>query len=222
MPISYERRRRKTLAIHVNPPPSAIEVRIPLKCSWANVDRFVELKMPWILEALGKLAQRSQAGLSYLDGSSVPFMGKQRTIRVYAGRSKVSLSGDFLMVRSMYGDVPAETKKLLEKFYRQQCLPIFQARLTHCTEQFPLALKPAGLKVRKMSARWGSCSGKGEICLNTLLLRYDLETIDFVINHELCHLKHFNHSQAFYHLMDQVMPNWREIEARMNTSHYSM
>jgi predicted metal-dependent hydrolase len=63
-----------------------------------------------------------------------------------------------------------------------------------------------------MKSRWGSCSSEGEVCFNLLLMQAGLPQIDFVIAHELCHIRHFAHNASFYALLEEVMPDWKERE----------
>jgi predicted metal-dependent hydrolase len=73
------------------------------------------------------------------------------------------------------------------------------------------------MQVRRMRKRWGSCTPQGRIILNLDLIRAPRLCVDYVILHELCHLKHPHHGKAFYRLLDRVMPDWREIKARLRT-----
>jgi len=66
-----------------------------------------------------------------------------------------------------------------------------------------------------MKKRWGSCSKQKGIILNTELVKAPSHTIDYVVMHELCHLKHYNHGKAFYRLLNSVMPDWRERKKRL-------
>ncbi|MNI90038.1 WLM domain protein [compost metagenome] len=67
-----------------------------------------------------------------------------------------------------------------------------------------------------MQTQWGSCSPKGRITLNPHLVKTPRECIDYVILHELCHIAEHNHSERFYRLLTQVMPNWEKVKARLD------
>ena len=71
------------------------------------------------------------------------------------------------------------------------------------------------LQIRSLKKRWGSLTPQRKIILNQDLIRADLSCIDYVITHELCHLKHFNHSKKFYDFLSQVMPDWESHKQRL-------
>ena len=78
-----------------------------------------------------------------------------------------------------------------------------------------LGVKPARVQVRTMYRKWGSCSSKGTICLNSGLCSVDYELAEYVVVHELVHLIHFNHGRDFKALMTRTLPDWREREAAL-------
>ena len=73
-----------------------------------------------------------------------------------------------------------------------------------------MGLAPAGIKITSARTRFGSCSGKNSICFSWRLMQYPPEAIDYVVVHELAHIRHHDHSPAFYALIERYMPDWRE------------
>ena len=73
-----------------------------------------------------------------------------------------------------------------------------------------MELVPAGIKITSARTRFGSCSGKNSICFSWRLMQYPREAIDYVVVHELAHIRHHDHSPAFYALIERYMPDWRE------------
>jgi predicted metal-dependent hydrolase len=69
-----------------------------------------------------------------------------------------------------------------------------------------------------MKSRWGSCTAKGVITLNLRLIQVERSLIQYVVVHELCHLREHNHSRAYYRLLDQALPGWRERKQRLNAA----
>ena len=72
-----------------------------------------------------------------------------------------------------------------------------------------MELVPAGIKITSARTRFGSCSSKNSICFSWRLMLYPPEAIDYVIVHELAHIRHHDHSPAFYALIEQYLPDWK-------------
>ena len=74
-------------------------------------------------------------------------------------------------------------------------------------------VKPTGLKITSAKKRFGSCNGKNSICFSLYLMQYPQAAIDYVVVHELCHIRHHDHSPAFYREVEAYLPDWRECRA---------
>lgn len=99
-----------------------------------------------------------------------------------------------------------EAKRLIEELFEKNKL-LF---LEH-------GIKKPEFKYRKMTSRWGSCNYfKSRITINTELIKYPLEFLEYVLMHEVCHLIHNNHSQNFYELFSNLLPNWKEYKKELN------
>ena len=73
-----------------------------------------------------------------------------------------------------------------------------------------MGLKPASIKITSAEKRFGSCSGKNSLCFSWRLMAYPTEAVEYVVVHELAHIKHHNHSSAFYSLIEKYMPDYKE------------
>ena len=214
--LTIVRQRRKTLAIHVFPGNRPIELRAPLKCPWYEIETFLTSRQDWIIRSLDELAEEpNEPEVLYRPGELHFYLGETYPLALSKGRAKVALVDGKLLVSCAAPGDPAVVRKQIEKFYRQNSLAVFTKRMDVCLRRFPLEVTPSGLRVRKMRSRWGSCSANGWLCFNTLLVQKPVSVIDFVITHELCHLVHFGHNRPFYKLMDEAMPDWRNVEKQL-------
>ncbi len=93
---------------------------------------------------------------------------------------------------------------------------MFAARLDRIASELRWVRQLPPLRLRAMRVQWGSCSPGGRLTLNPHLVRAPRECIDYVLLHELCHLKEHNHSARFYRLLDAHMPSWRAVKARLD------
>lgn len=95
-----------------------------------------------------------------------------------------------------------------EDVLRLRAKEILPGRVRHFSER--LGVFPRGITVTGALTRYGSCSAKGRICFSCFLMRSPPDAVDYVVVHELCHLRHMNHGAAFYQMVASVMPDWRE------------
>jgi predicted metal-dependent hydrolase len=109
-------------------------------------------------------------------------------------------------------------KNLVDDWYKNKAIEIFNSRLEECIK---IGAK-AGINyknkitLRSMKTRWGSCSSEPKITLNPKLISLSKDFIDYVIIHELCHIKEHNHSQAFYKLLKFLLPDWEQRKEKLN------
>lgn len=219
--VVIKRSRRKTLAIHVLRS-LQVEIRAPLHCAWRDIDMFLQTRLDWIVNALDTMAGQPPIRVAqYTEGECHDYLGVGHELLLVRGNpQQVIIGPGQLLVRCPAPADALQVERCLARFWRQRALQVFETRLLDGYRRFAditLPGKTLGkLTVRKMSARWGSCSRSGDICLNSALVQKPPAAINMVIAHELCHLYHFSHSAAFYKLLDTVMPDWRDHEALLN------
>ena len=118
------------------------------------------------------------------------------------------------------GRIVLETKdkkskqQVLEKWYLERAEKVFNERYKIMIKKFNYDFTPA-LSIRKMQKRWGSSLSKKKVLLNPELIKASKECIDYVITHELCHMKHQNHSKAYYKFLASKCHNWKEIKEQL-------
>lgn len=100
-----------------------------------------------------------------------------------------------------------------ESLLRKKAQEILPEKIKHYSEL--LGVHPVGFKVTGARRRLGSCSSKDRLCFSFYIMRRSDEEIDYVVVHELCHLKHFDHSQEFYDEIEAVLPNYKELEKKL-------
>lgn len=217
--VKIVRRRRKTMAIHVEKDVMT-ELRVPTNCSWHEIDSFLRSRALWIFEAEDQMAKTCRRPADdYRQGGSIRYLGQRYHLKLATSRySLVDLADGEIYVSCSVPNDPSRVEKRIIEWYRAEAEGLFAERVQHLAARFPVPRLPGGISIRKMKSRWGSCSSRGDICLNLLLMREPLSQIDFVIAHELCHLHHFSHNKAFYALLDEVMPDWRDRERALINS----
>ena len=166
MEYTLIRSRRKTLAIEITREAKLV-VRAPLRCSKAQIERFLTEKQGWIESHLAKMEARNRA-------HPEPTAEEEAALRQQAKRV---------------------LPQLVEKWAAV------------------MAVEPAGITSTGARTRFGSCSPKNRLCFSWRLMQYPEEAVDYVVVHELAHIRHHNHSPAFYGLVEQYMPDYRRRRA---------
>ena len=107
-------------------------------------------------------------------------------------------------------------RSLVQGWYRERAGAWLGDRVVELAGRLPWVRRVPTVAIRQMKSRWGSCSPAGRLTLNPVLIRAPREAVDYVIIHELCHLRHHNHSRAFYTLLGRYVSEWEGIKRRLD------
>ena len=218
-PYGVEFSRRKTLQISVHPD-GRVTVKAPLVLDRAAVYRAVEEKGEWIRKKLEHFrsipapAPRPPLG----QGSPVPFLGELYPLDIREGkRQNAVIESGALRVTLRKGAEPeASLPELLKRWYSARAAEEFPLAMKRCLPRCSSFLKEEPpLRIRTMRSRWGSCTGKGVVTLNTLLVKASPACIDYVVLHELCHTVHHDHGRGFYALLESILPGWKDLRKEL-------
>lgn len=211
-------RDRKRLAIHVYPDKS-VEVVAPKGKSIDDILQRVRKRASWILRQQAHFERFHPLPTArlYVSGETHLYLGRQYRLKVRKRQAEsVKLVGRYLHVFTSDPCSTDRTRRLLESWYRVHAVAMFHRRLGISLERVRnLRIEEPEIIVRRMKTRWGSCTQGGNLVLNTELVKAPLNCIDYVIMHELCHLKIRIHSPAFYRLMTRCMPDWERRKERL-------
>jgi predicted metal-dependent hydrolase len=208
-----KRRQRRTLAISVDPDGS-VEVIAPIDAPLGKVLEKVRKRASWIRRQQRFFIQFQPRtpDRQYVGGETHLYLGRQYKLKIVQHiQQRVKLYRGQLTVQSLRPRNADVTRELVEQWYRDRAREKFRERLALCQLRFPNPAEfvPASLTVMQLRQRWGSMTPRRKLILNRLLIRASVEAIDYVITHELCHMRYSNHGQAFFQLLDSVMPDWQ-------------
>jgi predicted metal-dependent hydrolase len=203
--VSILRTKRKhSVSIQVNS--EGVKVLAPRFVSLKVIKEVVIEKSPWIEKKLNDRPKKHQ----YKEGERVFILGQPHVLSLFLGRGKSVIEGDKLVL--MCSDFSQEkVKNALEKFLKIKAQEYLTARCEQLAKK-TIDMVPFSIKVKSYRARWGSCSQKGEISFNWKLICQPISICDYVIIHELCHLIHFNHSKAFWQLVETHYPLYKKAK----------
>lgn len=211
---------RKTLALHVYPDGSVV-VDAPLGTELPSVEAKVRRRSGWILRQqrqFQEYASPISVPRRYVSGETYRYLGRQYRLKLIEDNVEhVRLSRGYLTVSVRNPSEKKHVGELINAWYRSHARRVFVERLFQCYPRVePLGIVYPQLAIRDMKARWGSCSAAGRITLNVRLIQVSKDLIDYVLLHELCHLKEHNHSASFYGLLDRILPDWQVRRERLN------
>lgn len=216
--LDIVRSSRRTVALYVKPGGTLL-VRAPWYVPVYVLMQFVRHKTAWIERQMERLKDVKPVGDHPLidDGSVIPFLGRQLTVKVSVGaRNTARLVDNVLHITAAGERSPLKITAVAERWYQNQAKALFAARASVLAALHAALLPaPGTVSVRRMKRRWGTCHSNGAIWLNSELVKKDPELVDYVIIHELCHLVHHNHSKEYYALLGSIIPNFRELRKRL-------
>ena len=169
-------------------------VRFPKRVPLSTVNRFVEEHREWLVTQYLRAQEECKAFLhQFAEGEAFYFLGNSYPLKIRRGgtgkRIRVERLPDCFLIQGT--DLTKEMiKKALENWY------IHNARI----------------RIKNQKSRWGSCSAKGNLNFNWKIIMAPEEVLDYLVVHELCHLKYMNHSKEFWSLVASILPNYREQE----------
>lgn len=209
----------KNIKIHVHPNGS-IEVESPPGRSAHDVTKAIYKRAGWIAKRLDEIVtiRKNVLPREYVSGETHFYLGKRYQLKVLETTdrsSSVKLKGNLIHISLPIADRTA-VKRRLNEWYKQRARDYFDKRLKLVSSSIPWVENTPPIKLHKMQKQWGSCSPHGALHLNPWLVRAPRYCVDYVIIHELCHLKEHNHSKRFYSLLDQQLPNWRHVKVQLD------
>lgn len=211
------RQNRKTLSLTVEPCLDII-LKVPEDTDDEQIERFLRKKWMWLNKQLSffEKYRRKYYQKEYVTGESFYYLGRQYKLVVINGdKNSVALSKGKLTITTGKDTTDGKhNRTLLERWYKQRRHVVFAERYAEVLKHFDYKLIPE-LTVRVMTRRWGSYIKGERIILNPLLIQAPKEAIDYVITHELCHMKYKNHDAKFYLLLETKSPSWHKTKEKL-------
>ncbi|MDI6750298.1 MAG: SprT family zinc-dependent metalloprotease [Rhodocyclaceae bacterium] len=220
--IRYEVRflpTRRTLGIEVHPDQRVV-IRAPVGCTEDVIADRVRKRASWISRQIADFRRYSPRTpqRQYVSGETHLYLGRQYRLKVGAGETaSVRMTRGQLCVTMPGIPDPERVKTMLHRWYLDHARRVFSEVLDQCLIRFKGHPRPR-LIVRAMQSRWGSLSQTGSMTLNVNLVRAPRACIEYVVTHELCHLRHRDHDASFFKLLGRVMPDWEQRKQKLETA----
>lgn len=224
-----ETTRKVIIKVH---PDQRVAATVPHDASLDAIQKAMHKRARWIWQNINEFEKQKDTVLhkQYVSGETQFYLGKRYVLKVIVDAEQVpsvKLSRGKLNVtikHEISKDIAPNSqdrrlvkiKPLIDKWYQHKAKAIFHERLAELLPKTTWVTGIPSFRVMAMKKQWGSCSTKGNLMLNPHLVKAPKECIDYVILHELCHIAEHNHSERFWRLLTQVMPNWKEVKAKLD------
>lgn len=206
---------RKTLGITVTPD-GGVLLNAPIDTPQNKIEQKLLKRASWIVKqqkyfrSFGERTPEKQ----YVSGESHYYLGKQYLLQVVEGKpNRAKYKGRYFEVVCT---PKAKAAELMKEWYRERAKIKFAEIAEPIISRFgKYGVAPTSLYIQAMGSRWGSCTPKGKIILNTELIKAPKPCIEYVITHELCHLVYRDHTKAFFELLATEMPDWKRWKDKL-------
>jgi len=208
--VSYVLRRAKRRTIGLSIDHRGLRVGAPRRASLLEVESLILRHGEWVTQKLDEWrTRRCPDLLPIVDGAQLPLLGGQFEVRLALGANRAVWGAQSAPVLTLCLRAPADAGRVLEKALRERARELFLERLAHYAALLGVVLPCLSLSSAR--TRWGSCSSKTGIRLNWRLIHFPLHVIDYVVAHELAHLREMNHSRRFWSVVGQIYPDYRAV-----------
>ncbi len=198
---------RKTTSIYIERDGS-VSVLAPEPYDLAKVESLIEKKRSWIYRNLAEWEDlnRTKVQREFVNGEGFLYLGRSYRLQLVKDQEKeLALKNGYFCLRQ---DLADSGFTVFKQFYRDKGKERLPARVTELASQ--MGLQPGAIRIMEPSNRWASCSASGELNFHWKVMMLPLTILDYVIVHELAHLKYSNHTTAFWNLVDKVLPDYQE------------
>ncbi|MFA6040689.1 MAG: SprT family zinc-dependent metalloprotease [Methylophilus sp.] len=213
--ISYllEHRSRKTIGLKITQ--DGLVVHAPKRIFAYQLNQVLQEKSQWIQNKLALRRANKVETVSWQDGEYLLYLGRYIQLKIQAHTSNKApmFANDQLLLQTTQVENITLVQRKVVHWYQKQAMLDFGRRLEVFAAKLGVATPPFALSNAR--SRWGSCNSRGEIRLNWRLLQATPAVINYVICHELAHLKEMNHSAKFYAVLERLFPEHKSVEKEL-------
>ena len=225
--VGYALRRARRRSIGFTVGAEGLAVAAPRWVSQRDIEAALREKAQWILAKLAEQQERAQrlraACVDWRDGARIAFLGRPMTIALGAPVDGAMLDpgapgeGSARLLLGLPPQAGAEQiRDAVQSWLQRQARRIFDERCAHFASRLQVTVRRVALS--SAQTRWGSASADGSVRLNWRLVHFGLPTIDYVVAHELAHLRHMNHGPEFWDVVGSVVPDVKAARERLRAA----
>ena len=208
-PVQLSFSHRKSIALHVHE--GKIEIRAPKHTSVQYAQDFLRSKTAWLDKTLSKQITAQADKIDYTRANTIPFMGINVHLIRHNAQHENSwkLTNDGLTLKCTDFEEAPLVLALIADFYKKQAHFWLRKKTISIATKAQLLDKLNDIRFRKTKTKWGHCTAQGRIQYNWQIMMAPESTIDYLVSHEVSHLRHLNHSAEFWLQVETLHPNYK-------------
>lgn len=213
--LMRSKKRRRTISLHVKQD-GRVVVYVPFRTPESEIEKFVSEKRPWIWRKQSEMEISSQSGeKQFQPGEAFLYLGQSYPLEIQGGNNNghpLTLSfGKFVLDKAHI----EEARGLFIQWYKKEAKEKLAGRINYYCNR--LQLYPKGFRITSAKCRWGSCSGDNRVSLSWRIMMAPLKVIDYVLIHELVHIREKNHSKRFWSYLEKFVPDYKKHRLWLRT-----
>ena len=209
--------RRRSISLRIDE--DGLRVSVPWNASQQAIRSALEQHADWVVRKLGEWKAKRPPAVTWTDGDTLMFMGSPLKLVVNGSRGTTRLAADSLVVHATASD-PNLVAQKVAAWMKEQAGLHYPGRVNHYCGLLGVSVRE--VKLSSARSRWGSCHSNGCIRLNWRMIQTPARLIDYVVAHEVAHLREMNHSARFWQAVGTLIPDYteRRAEIRKNGHRY--
>lgn len=216
--ITYTLKRsgkRRSIGLRIDD--RGLTVSMPLRASEKWLHSVLQDKAEWVVEKLEGWQTRKPEAVVWQDGTTIPYLGELLLLRVvcslFAAPAQRRAGQLWVFIADDRDDKLVE--QAVTRWYQQEAEQMFAQRVVAYAPILQVA--PRAVKLSAAKTQWGCCTARGTVRLNVQLIKLPLRLIDYVVVHELAHLREMNHSAAFWQVVESACPDYARLRRELKT-----
>jgi hypothetical protein len=202
------KKRRKTISLHIKED-GKIVIYTPYHTPRWEIEKFIKEKQSWIVEKISEKEKRTkEVEKTFHPGEKFLYLGEWYPLEMQEPRSKEPplklVFGKFILNH----DHVEEARALFGNWYKREAKEKITERVDYYSNRFQLF--PEGIMITSARSRWGSCSRDNRLSFSWRIIMASLAVIDYILIHELVHIREKNHSKKFWNCLESVLPEYRK------------
>lgn len=218
--IAYTINKAKIKNIYITIENGEVVIKAPWYTTRNQIQEVVESKRDWIMKKLEEYNVSPRKAKEYEDGEKFQILGESYYLNIYykdinnailnVENEKIEI---ILPLSYAEEDNTEQIKKMIDKMYYMIAEKEVESAMEKTRKMVGIA--PEEYKIKKIKYAWGTCSSRKVITINQNLMMYSRKAIEYVVLHEICHLKYMNHSKKFWEMVESYMPDYKEAEKEL-------